>query len=70
MNQNIRERLSIQSPLSRRIAKMYFVAILIFCLSFISLNPSLDATRLGVLWFLGSVAIMLIVRSWWKERKR
>jgi hypothetical protein len=49
MDQNIRERLSIRSPLSRRIAKIYFVAILIACLSFISFTSSLDATRLVAL---------------------
>jgi|HubBroStandDraft_1064217.scaffolds.fasta_scaffold43234_1 hypothetical protein len=70
MNKNIRDRLSIRSPLSRRIAKIYFVAILIVCLSFISFTSSLDATRLDVLWCLGALAVALVVRSWLKERKQ
>jgi hypothetical protein len=65
---DIRRRFS--SPLYRRIAKIYFVAILIVCLSFISFASSLDATRLGTLWCLGTVAVALVVRSWWKERKQ
>jgi len=70
MDQNIRERLSIRSSLSRRIAKTYLVAMLIACLSFISFTSSLDATRLVALWCSGAVAIAMVVRSWWKERKQ
>ena len=76
MNQNIRDRLSIRLPLSRRIAKIFFVAIVIVNLVLISysyhgrLDSSRDVTRLGALWCLGAVAVALVVRSWWKERKQ
>jgi hypothetical protein len=70
MNQNIRNRLSIRSPRVRLIAKIFFVAIVVVYLSFISFASSLDVTRLSVLWCLGAVAVALVVRSWWKERKQ
>ena len=57
MNPDIRERLITNSPALRRIWKTYFIATLLLCLSFISVNSSLDATRLTVLWPMGSVAI-------------
>jgi hypothetical protein len=76
MNQNIRDRLSIRSPLSRRIAKIFLVAIVVVYLTFISYSyhgrfeSSRDVLRLGAPWCLGAVAIALIIRSWWKERKQ
>jgi hypothetical protein len=70
MDQNIRNHLSIRSPRARLIAKIFFVAIVIVYLSFISFASSLDVTRLSVLWCLGAVAVALVVRSWWKERKQ
>ena len=49
---------------------MFFLAIVIAFLSLITFSSSLDVTRLGVLWCLGAVAVALVVRSWWKERKQ
>jgi hypothetical protein len=34
------------------------------------LDSSRDVMRLGALWCLGAVAVSLVVRSWWKERKQ
>jgi quinol-cytochrome oxidoreductase complex cytochrome b subunit len=76
MNQNIRDRLSVRSPRSRRIAKIFFVAMVIVYLVLISysycgrLDSSRDVMRLGALWCLGAVAVALVVRSRWKERKQ
>jgi ABC-type nickel/cobalt efflux system permease component RcnA len=70
MSQGIRDRLSIRSPLSRGIAKIFFAAVVIASLSLISFSSSLDLTRLGALWCLGAVAVGLLVRSWRKERRQ
>jgi protein-S-isoprenylcysteine O-methyltransferase Ste14 len=70
MSQNIRNRLSFRSARARLIAKIFFVAIVVVFLSFISFASSLDVTRLSVLWCLGAVVVALVVRSWWKERKQ
>jgi hypothetical protein len=70
VNQNIRNRLGIRSARARLIAKIFFVAIVVAYLSFISFASSLDVTRLSVLWGLGAVAVALVVHSWWKERKQ
>jgi hypothetical protein len=76
MSQSIRNRLSIRSRLARRIAKVFFGAIVIVYVTFISysyygrLDSSRHVMQLGTLWCLGSVAIALIVRSLWKERKQ
>ena len=70
MNQNIRNRLSIRSPHARLGAKIFFVAVVIVNLSLISFASSLDVTRLIVLWCLAALAVALVVRSWWKERKQ
>jgi hypothetical protein len=76
MNQRVRDRLSIRSPISRRIAKIFLVAIVIVYLAFISysyhgrLDSSRDVMRLGALWCLGALAVALVVRSWLREPKQ
>jgi hypothetical protein len=78
MNQSIRDRLSIRSPRARRIAHIFFAAIVIIYLAFVSylysysgkLSSSRDVMRLGALRCLGAVAVALVIRSWWKERKQ
>jgi hypothetical protein len=70
MNQSIRDRSSFRSPNARLVSKIFFVAIIVVYLSFISFASSLDVTRLSVLWCLAALAVALVVRSWWKERKQ
>jgi hypothetical protein len=77
MNQDITDRrLRFRSPLARRIAHIFFVAMVIAYLAFISysyygrLNSSRNAMRLVALWCLGIVAVTLVVHSWRKERQK
>jgi len=68
MDDSFRRQLRIRSPVLRRLGKIYFAALVIGFLLLITFHSSLNATRIGTLWFFGAVAIVLIVCSWFRER--
>jgi hypothetical protein len=77
MNQDIADRrLRFRSPLARLIGHIFFVAMVIAYLAFISysyygrLDSSRNVMRLVALWCLGAVAVTLVIRSWRKERQK